>query len=141
MRFAIVAARFYQEITDNLVVGAKDFLAEKDITFLDSDLFEAPGAFEIPLMAKSLADSKLYDGIICLGAVIKGETAHFEYISENAAAGLMKVMMETNIPVSFGILTTYTKEQAIARSQKNSENKGREAANACYRLACFMRRV
>src|SRR6185437_12119087 len=103
-----------------------------DIPFdRESDLFEAPGAFEIPLIAQTLAETGRYDGIIGLGCVIKGETAHFEYISQSASLGLIQAMLKTGIPISFGILTTYTDGQAAARSRPGVENKGREAALAC----------
>ena len=132
LRFAIVISRFNEEYTSGLLRGAKSYLYEKGVQQSDSDIFEAPGAFEVPLIAKKLAKTDKYSGVICLGCVIKGETAHFEYISQGATLGLMQGMLETEVPLSFGILTTYTDEQAAARSKDDAHNKGREAAAACF---------
>ena len=128
MRLAIVTSRFNEEITRGLKKGVFQVLAEKRVT--DFAEFDAPGAFEIPLIAKKLAKSKKYDGVICLGCVIKGDTAHFEFISLGTAMGIQQVALETEVPIAFGILTTYTDEQATVRSQDNAHNKGREAALA-----------
>ena len=129
--FAVVVSRFNQEITMSLLAGTKEYLRENRIEVPDHNVFMAPGAFEIPLIAQKLARTKKYDGVICLGAVIKGDTAHFEFISLAATIGIQQASLETGVPITFGILTTYTEEQAIARSKSNSENKGREAAAAC----------
>ncbi len=134
-RFAIVTSRFNHEVTQGIFRGAKHFLTEHKIRDQDIDIFDAPGAFEIPLIAKTLAKTKKYDGVIGLGCVIKGDTAHFEFISLGASLGMMESMLETEVPVSFGILTTYTDEQALLRSRDNAENKGREAAAACFETA------
>lgn len=130
-RFAIVVSRFNEEVTSGLLRGARAYLSEKAIALRDEDVLSAPGAFEIPLIAQKLAETKKFDGVICLGCVIKGDTAHFEYISEAASAGLMRASLATGIPLTFGILTTYTDEQAILRSRDDEHNKGREAAAAC----------
>ncbi|PRX11394.1 UNVERIFIED_ORG: 6,7-dimethyl-8-ribityllumazine synthase [Martelella mediterranea] len=130
-RIAIVISRFNEKVTSGLLKGAQAELSERGAPVADADIFEVPGAFETPLVAKKLALSGKFDGVVCLGAVIKGETAHFEYISEAAAHGLMQVSLETGVPASFGILTTYTAEQAFARCADDSHNKGREAAAAC----------
>jgi 6,7-dimethyl-8-ribityllumazine synthase len=95
-------------------------------------LIEAPGAFELPLLAQTLANTGQYDGVICLGCVIKGDTAHFEFISLGAAVGLQQAALATGVPIAFGVLTTYNDEQARVRSLPNRENKGREAAQACF---------
>lgn len=129
LNLAIVLSRFNQDVTSGLLNGAVAYLAEHDIS--SPDIFPAPGAFEIPLIAKTLAKSGRYDGVICLGCVIKGDTAHFEYISLGATMGLMTASLETGVPLTFGILTTYTDEQAIVRSRVDAHNKGREAAAAC----------
>ncbi|OAM73012.1 6,7-dimethyl-8-ribityllumazine synthase [Devosia elaeis] len=131
-RFAIVVSRFNQEVTSGLLKGALAYLAENSITVPDEHIVAAPGAFEIPLIAQTLARTQKFDGVICLGCVIKGDTAHFEYISEAASSGLMTASLATGIPLTFGILTTYTDEQAIVRSRDDEHNKGREAAAACY---------
>lgn len=129
-RLALIVSQFNPEVTHGLRDGALACLAENGVELSPSDIYSAPGAFEIPLIAKRLAESG-YDGVVCLGCVIKGDTAHFEYISEAAAHGLMQVGLETGKPVTFGILTTYTDEQAIVRSRNDEHNKGREAAAAC----------
>lgn len=141
MRFAIVVSRFNKEITDGLLGGALSFLSEKKIKVKDDDIFFAPGAFELPLLAKALAKKKKYSGVICLGCVIKGDTAHFEFISLGAAIGLQQASLDTGKPIAFGVLTTYTEEQAMARSRKNAENKGIEAAAACWESATLLKRI
>lgn len=131
-RFAIVVSRFNEEVTGGLLQGTVKYLEEKDIRQDPSDIYSAPGAFEIPLIAQKLARSGRYSGVICLGCVIKGDTAHFEFISLGATVGLMQATLQTEVPITFGIITTYTDEQAIARSRDDSHNKGREAAAACW---------
>lgn len=131
MKLAMVVAQFNSEITDGLRRGALAYLSEKGVDKKQIEIFEAPGAFEIPLIAQTLARTKKFDGVICLGAVIKGDTAHFEFISLGAAVGLQQASLDTEVPISFGILTTYSEEQAEARSGKDKHNKGREAAAAC----------
>ncbi|MBI2605640.1 MAG: 6,7-dimethyl-8-ribityllumazine synthase [Deltaproteobacteria bacterium] len=135
-RFAIVVGRFNAEVTGGLLAGAREYLAQQSTKVADGDVVYAPGAFEIPLIAKSLAKTGRYAGVICLGAVIKGETAHFEFISLGATIGLMQAGLETGVPITFGILTAYDDAQAAARSGTGadamSNNKGREAAAACF---------
>ncbi len=126
---AIVLSRFNPEVTSGLLNGALAHLAEHGI--IAPQIYHAPGAFEIPLIAKALAQSGRYDGVICLGCVIKGDTAHFEYISLGATMGLMTASLDTGVPLTFGILTTYSDEQAVVRSRDDAHNKGREAAAAC----------
>ncbi len=133
MRLAIITSRFNEEVTRGLKKGVFQILAERQITTYRE--YDAPGAFEIPLLAKALAKTGKYDGVICLGCVIKGDTAHFEFISLGAAMGIQQASLETGIPIAFGILTTYTDEQASVRSQDNAHNKGREAALACIEAA------
>ena len=134
-KIAIVVSRFNEEVTSGLKQGAFAALAEYGIDAPSVTLIEAPGAFEIPLLAQTLAKSKRYDGVIGLGCVIKGDTAHFEFISLGATLGIQWAMLTTEVPIAFGIITTYTDEQAQVRSQVNGEhashNKGREAALAC----------
>jgi 6,7-dimethyl-8-ribityllumazine synthase len=107
----------------------------------ETHIFLAPGAFEIPLLAQSLAESGKFDGVICLGCVIKGDTAHFEFISLGATMGLMQSMLATRVPLAFGIITTYTEEQAQARSRNDAHNKGREAAAACIEALEILKRI
>lgn len=130
-RIALVVSRFNEDVTNGLKAGALAYLLEHGVTVKEDHIFPAPGAFETPLLAKKLAERGKFDGVVCLGCVIKGDTAHFEYISLGATIGLMNVTLETGIPVTFGILTTYTDEQASVRSRNDSHNKGREAAAAC----------
>jgi 6,7-dimethyl-8-ribityllumazine synthase len=127
LRFAIVVARFNSMITEKLLAGAREALAKAQV-----DVFHVPGAFELPLAAKMLAQTHRYHGIIALGAVIRGETPHFDYVAGEAARGLQNVALETGIPVSFGVLTTDTLEQAEARS-----GKGRDAAMTALEMARF----
>ena len=130
-RLAIIVSRFNEEVTGGLLAGARAYLTEQGISIPENAVFPAPGAYEIPLLAQALARSGRYDGVICLGCVIKGDTAHFEFISLSASIGLMNACLSTGVPLSFGILTTYTDEQAITRSRDDAHNKGREAAAAC----------
>ena len=132
-RLALVVSQFNPEVTHGLRDGALAYLKENDVSIAPENIYSAPGAFEIPLIAKSLAQAS-FDGIICLGCVIKGDTAHFEYISEATAHGLMQAGLETGKPITFGILTTYTDEQSVLRSRNDEHNKGREAAAACLEV-------
>ena len=150
MRFAIVVSKFNAEVTDGLLTGAQSYLREQDVPDAAVDVIRAPGAFEIPLIAQTLArktvdGARLYAGVICLGAVIKGDTAHFEFISLGAAVGIMQASLATETPISFGVLTTYTYEQAVARSRREGpdapHNKGREAAAACLETARTLRDI
>lgn len=134
-KFAIVSSRFNAPVVNGLLEGAMEYLKQKKLSPEQIDIYHVPGSFEIPLIAKKAAESGHYAGIICLGAVIKGETAHFEFISLGATVGIMDSMLKTGIPISFGVLTTYNDEQANARSQPGSHNKGREAAAACFEAA------
>jgi 6,7-dimethyl-8-ribityllumazine synthase len=135
MKFAILVSRFNPEITDGLLAGAREYLATQKIAVSESDIFYAPGAFEIPLLAQTLAKTKKYNGVITLGCVIKGDTAHFEFISLGATIGIMQAQLATEVPIAFGILTTYTDEQAHKRSRADAENKGKESAAACLEAA------
>lgn len=126
-QIAIIKSQFNPEICEGLLQGARATLEMK----AESKIFEAPGAFELPILAQELALTGKFDGIIAIGAVIQGDTAHFEHISTATAQGLMQVGLQTRVPVAFGVLTTYTEEQALLRSHPASpDNKGREAASA-----------
>ncbi|CAI3948366.1 6 [Commensalibacter communis] len=141
-RIAIVVSRFNEKVTGGLAKGAQEWLAEHHIPFnAEEDLMYAPGAFELPLIAQSLAKSGKYDGVVCLGCVIKGDTAHFEFISLGATIGIMQASLTTETPISFGILTTYTGEQAEIRSEENKENKGREAVAACIESLALIQNI
>jgi 6,7-dimethyl-8-ribityllumazine synthase len=130
-RIAIIVSQFNENVTHGLLRGAQAYLRENGVTVPEKHIYSAPGAFEIPLLAQALAKTGNFDGVVCLGCVIKGDTAHFEYISETTGHGLMHVTLASGIPVTFGVLTTYTDEQAIVRSRDDKHNKGREAAAAC----------
>ena len=134
-RFAIVVSRFNSGITESLRAAARAALAEAQVKPDDVEEFSVPGAFELPQAARCAAESGSYDAIICLGCVIRGETAHFEYISAAVAHGLMQASGETGVPMAFGVLTTDTWEQAEARAGDGRDNKGFEAAAAALEMA------
>ena len=141
MRFAIVVSRFNEKVTGGLLKGALGYLKEKGAKTTEKDVFYAPGAFELPLLAKALAKKKKYSGVICLGCVIKGDTMHFEFISLAATMGILQAGLEVGKPISFGVLTTMDDAQAEARSAANSENKGIEAATACWESAALLEKI
>jgi 6,7-dimethyl-8-ribityllumazine synthase len=127
-RFAIVAARFNQFVVDALVAGTRDGLKRHGVTDDAVDLVWVPGSFEIPLVARRLAESKTYAAVITLGAVIRGETGHYDHVAGGAASGIAQASLATGVPVIFGILTCETLEQAINRAGGKAGNKGYEAA-------------
>ncbi len=137
-RFGIIASRFNDFITDRLVGGAVDALTRSGAEDADIDLLKVPGAFEIPVLAQRMADSKKYHAIICLGAVIRGATPHFDYVCAEASKGIAQVRMDTQIPVIFGIVTTDTIQQAIERAGTKAGNKGWSAAMAAIEMANLM---
>jgi 6,7-dimethyl-8-ribityllumazine synthase len=141
MNLAIVVSKFNEEVTSGLLRGARQYLNEKQIHIPESDVYEAPGAFEIPLIAQTLARSGRYDGVVCLGCVIKGDTAHFEFITLGATVGVMQAMLKAKVPIGFGILATYNDNQAVDRSLPNAHNKGREAAAAVYETIQVLERI
>lgn len=128
MKIAIVTSRFNQNITDALLESALETLKQQGVSEDDISQFQVPGAFEIPQLAQRLAMSQQYHGVVCLGAVIRGETPHFDYVCREAARGIQFAAMSTGIPVSFGILTTDTVKQALARAGGKHGNKGEDAA-------------
>ncbi|MGD9610342.1 MAG: 6,7-dimethyl-8-ribityllumazine synthase [Desulfovibrionaceae bacterium] len=134
LKFALVAGRFNDFITERLIGGAVDYLTRHGAEREDLTLVKVPGAFEIPLAAKKLAASGKYQGVICLGAVIRGATPHFEYVANECVKGLAHVMLETNVPVGFGVLTVDTLEQAIERAGSKAGNKGVESAAAVLEM-------
>ena len=129
-RYAIACSRFNDLIVDRLVHGALDGLTRHGVAADDIDVVWVPGAWELPLLAQKLARSGDYVAVVCLGAVIRGSTAHFEHVAGQCAAGIQRVALETGIPVAFGVLTTDTIEQAIERAGTKAGNKGSEAALA-----------
>jgi 6,7-dimethyl-8-ribityllumazine synthase len=130
LRFAIIAARFNDFIVDRLIGGAVDYIVRNGGSRDDLTIVRIPGAFEMPLVAKKLAATGKYDGIICLGAVIRGATPHFDFVASEAAKGIAHVCLDTDIPIGFGVLTTDNLEQAIERAGSKAGNKGVEAAAA-----------
>jgi 6,7-dimethyl-8-ribityllumazine synthase len=140
-RFAIVVSRFNEEITEGLLTGARAALESAQVKTDDITLVRVPGAFEIPVAARRLAETGRFDAIICLGCVIKGETMHFEYIASSVSQGIMDVGTAMGIPVTFGVLTTLTDEQAAHRAAEGAENKGREAAVAAVEMATLWRHI
>jgi 6,7-dimethyl-8-ribityllumazine synthase len=130
LKFALVATRFNDFIVDKLVGGAVDYLVRHGANREDMTLVRLPGAFEMPVVAKKLAQKGEYDAIICLGAVIRGSTPHFDFVANEVSKGLAQVALDSGIPVGFGVLTTDTLEQAIERAGSKAGNKGVEAASA-----------
>ena len=134
MKFGIVASRFNDFISGRLIEGAIDALVRAGADEKDIHIYKVPGAFELPLTAKKLAKSARFDAVICLGAVIRGATPHFEYISAEVSKGIASVGLETEIPVVFGVLTTDTIEQAIERAGTKAGNKGWDAAMSAIEM-------
>jgi len=138
LRIAVVTAIFNTEITSGLRAGALEFLEEADAAeVLD---VEAPGAFELPLVAQKLS-RRGYDAVVCLGAVVEGDTDHYDHVAHRASEGLMRVQLDTGVPVTFGILTVREEADALARSRPNRANKGREAAVAAVMAANVLRSI
>lgn len=135
LRFAIVISRFNEFIGGKLLSGSLDALSRHGVEQENIDIAWVPGAFEIPLIAKKLAKSKKYDGVICLGAVIRGATTHFEYVSSEVSKGIAKVSLDEEVPVIFGVLTTENIEQAIERAGTKAGNKGYEASVTAIEMA------
>ncbi len=140
-RFGIVVSRFNDFISEKLVGGALDALTRTGTLEKDIDILKVPGAFEIPLAAQQLARTGKYHAVICLGAVIRGATPHFDYVSAEVSKGVAQVSLENAVPVIFGILTTDTVEQAIERAGTKSGNKGWSAAMAAVEMANLMENV
>lgn len=141
MRIAIVAARFNELVTKALVEGAQSELEAMGVPAERSTCIWVPGSFELPLAAKAAAESGRFDAIVCIGAVIRGETDHYEFVAREAARGLMDVSLTSGIPVSFGVLTTATAEQALARCGLKGGNKGREVAAAAVTMVRTLRQL
>lgn len=137
-KFGITVARFNSFITEKLLDGAVDTLVRHGVEDSDIDVIWTPGAFELPLTAKTMAVSEKYDGVIVLGCVIRGATPHFDYVAGAAAKGVAQAMMETGLPVIFGVLTTNTIEEAIERAGTKAGNKGADAAMAALEMANLM---
>jgi 6,7-dimethyl-8-ribityllumazine synthase len=139
MRFAIVVSRFNSFITERLLAGAMDALTRTGANADLIDVIKVPGSWEVPLVAGEVARQHRYDAIICLSAVIRGETPHFDYVASEAAKGIAHVASETGVPVAFGVLTTNTLEQAIDRAGAKGGNKGFDAAMTAVEMASLLR--
>ncbi len=140
-RFALVVSRFNDFINDRLLSGALDALVRHGARDEDIDIVKVPGSFEIPFMAKKMAEKEKHHAVICLGAVIRGSTPHFEYVSGEVAKGIALVGLESGVPVIFGVVTTDTLEQAIERAGTKAGNKGWDAAVAAMEMAGLVESV
>lgn len=141
IRVGIVAARFNEFIVNKLVGGAMDALLRHDVREEDIDLAWVPGAFEIPLIAKKMAESGKYDAVICLGAVIRGATSHYDLVCNEAAKGIAHVSLDSGVPVLFGVVTTENIEQAIERAGSKASNKGYDSAMAAIEMVNLVRAI
>ncbi len=141
LKVAVVISRFNEFIGDKLLDAAIDTLTRSGASIEDIQVAKVPGAFEIPLAAAKLAETKKYDAIVCLGAIIRGGTPHFEYVAGEATKGIARVSAENGIPVSFGVITADTLEQAIERAGAKSGNKGREATLAAIEMASLLKSI
>ncbi len=140
-RFSIVISRFNEFISSKLLEGCIDTLSRHGVQDSSIDVVWVPGAFEIPMLALKLAKSKKYDGVICLGTVIRGATPHFEFVASEAAKGVAKVSLDTGVPCIFGVITADNLEQAIERAGTKDGNKGRDAALTAIEMANLCARV
>ena len=141
MRLAVVAARFNGDVTKLLLAGALDELRDRGLDPERVAVVWVPGAFEIPLVAKQLAESGELDAVICVGAVIRGDTPHFDYVAGECASGISRVALDTRIPVAFGVLTTDDVDQALARAGGTEGNKGAESAATAVEMVDLLRRL
>lgn len=141
IKIGIVVARFNEFVTKNLLAGALEACERFEIQNNHIDVAWVPGAFELPLIAQQMAQSKKYDALICLGAVIRGSTPHFDYVCSQAAAGISKVSLEENLPVIFGVLTTDTVEQALERAGTKMGNKGFDAVATAVEMVSLINKL
>jgi len=141
LKFALVVSRFNSFITERLLEGALDCLRRQGVAEEHLTVARVPGAWEIPLVAKRLAASNKFDGVICLGAVIRGSTPHFDYVAAEVSKGVAQMSLETGVPIAFGILTTETLEQAIERAGTKAGNKGFAAAEAAIEMVNLLKEL
>jgi 6,7-dimethyl-8-ribityllumazine synthase len=139
VKVAIVVARFYEDLADRLIAGARGVLEEAGISEIDE--LAVPGAFELPLAAKYAAESGRYAAVVCLGAVIRGETSHYDYVCGEAARGIQDVQLQTGVPCSFGVLTVDNLDQALSRSGGDKRDSGRHAAEAVLALLAIKQQL
>ena len=140
-RFAVVVSRFNSQVTEPLLAGALDALTKRGADMKAVDIVRVPGAWELPIAARAIANRNKHDAIICLGAVVRGETPHFDYVAGEAARGIASASADTGIPMAFGVLTTNTMEQALDRAGGNSGNKGFDAAMTAIEMANLLRKL
>jgi 6,7-dimethyl-8-ribityllumazine synthase len=140
-RFAIVASKFNHEVVGGLVTGAQDALRKQGVSEDAIDLAWVPGAYELPLIAQTLAGSKQYLAVICLGAVIRGDTDHYDYVCDAATQGILQANLATGVPVLFGVLTCDTDEQAMDRAGGKAGNKGADVALAAIEMATLLKKL
>jgi 6,7-dimethyl-8-ribityllumazine synthase len=136
--YAAVVGRFYEELAERLVAGAEHVFQQEGIQM---DVHDVPGAFELPLGAKYCAESGRYAGVVCLGAVIRGETDHYDYVCAETAAGIARVALDTGVPCAFGVLTVENMDQALARTGGSKRHQGEDAARAVLRMAALRREL
>ncbi len=141
LKFAIIVSRFNDFITNKLLDGALDALVRHGSSEKNIDVIKVPGAFEIPLIAKIVAEKKSYDAVLCLGTVIRGATPHFDYVAGEAAKGIATASMETGIPIAFGVITSDNIEQAVERAGSKSGNKGWDAAMVAIEMAQLIKKL
>ena len=141
IKIGIVAGRFNEFITSKLVGGAVDVLKRNDVNDEDIDIAWVPGAFEIPLITKKMAESKKYDAIITLGAVIKGSTPHFDYVCAEVSKGVAQISLQTGLPIMFGVLTTNNIEEAIERAETKAGNKGSDVAFGALEMIDLIKNI
>jgi 6,7-dimethyl-8-ribityllumazine synthase len=135
MEFAVCVATFYEDLAERLVNGAVEAFGEEGVAPTSVHTYEVPGAFELPVAAKWCAESGRFAGVACLGAVIRGETNHYDYVCAEAASGIQRVQLDTGVPCAFGVITSDTREQAEARAGGDKRDQGRAAAIAVVRMA------
>ena len=141
LRIGIVVARFNGVVTERLLEGARSALLGRGVREDDIMMARVPGSFELPLAAKGMVQARRPDAVVCLGAVVRGETPHFDYVAGEAARGIAQVSLETGVPVTFGVITANTMEQALARAGGRVGNKGYDAALAAIEMANLMRKM
>ena len=141
LKFGIVVSRFNEFITNKLLSGAQDALKRHDVAEEDIDIAWVPGAFEIPVVAQKMAQSNKYNAVICLGAVVRGSTPHFEYVASEVSKGVAKIGLETGLPVTYGVVTADTLEQAIERAGTKAGNRGFDAAVDAIEMANLMKNI
>jgi 6,7-dimethyl-8-ribityllumazine synthase len=141
LRFALVVSRFNDFVVEPLVRGAVDALKRHGATDKQIEIVRVPGAFDIPIIARKLAQSRRYEALVALGAVIRGQTPHFDYVAGECASGLARIALESGVPIGFGVLTTDSVEQAVDRAGGKAGNKGADAALAALEMANLLRRL